>query len=107
MATISWKVDKIECINGGLGVDKLIDKVYYSVLAEETVGGVKHEGITQGFASIRPAGDNFVAFNDLDEATVISWVWDNGVDKQLAENEVLNQIERKKALPSIITEFPW
>lgn len=107
MINIAWKVEKIECLQNSLGVDKLVQKVWYSVQGTETVDGITYEGHTEGFASITPTGDDLVSFNSLDEETVISWVWANGVDKVLAEDQVVRQIESKKAPDTIITEFPW
>ena len=107
MANITWKVEKLECIENGFGVDKLIQKVYYAAIGEETVNGVKYEGRTDGFANITPESSNLVSFADLDESTVIAWVWNNGVSKELAEKEVLRQIDTKKSTSPIITEFPW
>lgn len=104
---ITWKVEKVECLKNSLGVEKLIQKVWYKVLGEETVNGVIHTGQTDGFASISPIGDNFLPFEDLTEDTVIAWCWQNGVDKDVLEGEVTRQVLSKITPQTEIINSPW
>jgi len=105
--TITWKVEKMECLKGGCGVDNLVQKVWYKVLGEEIVDGETYTGRTEGFVSITPVGPEFSNFEDLFEEVIIQWCWDNGISRAAAEAEVTRQIEEKKAAVKVIIENPW
>ena len=47
-----------------------------------------------------------VAYADLTEATVLGWIWANGVDKDATEAALEAQIELKKN-PVQATGVPW
>ena len=47
-----------------------------------------------------------VAYADLTEATVLGWIWANGVDKDATEAALAAQIELKKN-PVTATGVPW
>lgn len=107
MTTITWKVEKMECIDGGLGADKLVQKVWYTVNATETVDGETYTGQTDGFVEIKPVGETFTPYADLTEETVIQWCWDNGIDQITAEQVVADQVAKKKNPVSVVVESPW
>jgi hypothetical protein len=105
--SIVWKVDKIECQVGHYGIDRFISKIWYSVTATGTDGEISATGATEGFASIQPIGDEFSQLDDLTEAQVVSWLWDNGVDRVSAETEVTRQVNEKLYPAVIIIDSPW
>jgi hypothetical protein len=47
-----------------------------------------------------------VDYADLTEATVLGWIWANGVDKDAVEASLAAQIEAKKN-PTTATGVPW
>ena len=51
-------------------------------------------------------GTPIVAYADLTEATVLGWIWANGVDKDATEAALAAQIELKKN-PVTATGVPW
>ena len=51
-------------------------------------------------------GTPTVPYTDLTEATVIGWIWANGVDKNATEAALAAQIELKKN-PVQATGVPW
>jgi hypothetical protein len=51
-------------------------------------------------------GTPTVAYADLTEATVLGWIWANGVDKDATEAALAAQIELKKN-PVTATGLPW
>lgn len=53
-----------------------------------------------------PSGTPEVAYEDLTEATVLSWVWANGVDKEATEAALAANIEAQKT-PATATGTPW
>jgi len=53
-----------------------------------------------------PSGTPEVAYNTLTEATVLGWVWANGVDKEATEAALAANIAAQKA-PVTATGTPW
>jgi hypothetical protein len=53
-----------------------------------------------------PSGTPEVAYEDLTEATVLGWVWANGVDKEATEAALAANIAAQKA-PVTATGTPW
>jgi hypothetical protein len=47
-----------------------------------------------------------IAYADLTQATVLGWVWANGVDKQATEAALAQNIELQKN-PVTATGVPW
>ena len=59
---------------------------------------------SMGFAS--PNGD-FIAYPDLTEATVLGWIWANGVDKAEVEANVARELDAKINPPTVVKPLPW
>ena len=53
-----------------------------------------------------PNGTPTVAYADLTEATVLGWIWANGVDKDATEAALAAQIAEQKA-PKTARGLPW
>lgn len=53
-----------------------------------------------------PSGTPTVAYEDLTEATVLEWVWANGVDKEATEAALAANIDAQKT-PATATGTPW
>lgn len=51
-------------------------------------------------------GELSVPYEQLTEATVLSWVWASGVDKEATEAAVAAQIEAQKN-PKVAAGLPW
>ena len=51
-------------------------------------------------------GTPTVDYADLTEATVLGWIWANGVDKDAVEASLAAQIEEQKA-PKTARGLPW
>ena len=53
-----------------------------------------------------PDASDFVPFADLEEATVLSWIHANGVDKDEIEANLATRMEAAKN-PPVISGVPW
>ena len=58
------------------------------------------------YASCSFDGELSIPYESLTEATVLSWVWASGVDKEATEAAVLAQIEAQKN-PVQVSGLPW
>jgi len=53
-----------------------------------------------------PSGTPEIAYSALTEATVLGWVWANGVDKDATEAALAAKIQAQKT-PATATGTPW
>jgi hypothetical protein len=53
-----------------------------------------------------PSGTPEIAYSALTEATVLGWVWANGVDKNATEAALAAKIQAQKT-PATATGTPW
>lgn len=103
MSEITWKVAALECApleNGNVNVVKTVHW--------------RCEGVDEQFAgsvystcSLPAPLEQFTAYEDLTEATVFSWIWANGVDKDATEAAVNAQIELQKNPVVVTPVLPW
>jgi hypothetical protein len=54
-----------------------------------------------------PDPESFIDFDDLTLAQVLNWVYASGVDKQVTEDAVAQQIENQINPPVIMPPLPW
>jgi hypothetical protein len=52
-------------------------------------------------------GDPFIPYNSLTQDQVLSWVWENGVDKEETEAALQQQLDIQINPPLIIPPLPW
>lgn len=59
---------------------------------------------SMGFAS---PSDDFIAYPDLTEDTVLGWIWANGVDKAEVEANVARELDAQVNPPVVAKPLPW
>jgi hypothetical protein len=101
MAT--WTISTLESntADGGVIV------AHWRVTEEETVGENTYSASSYGTVGFTPdaSAEGFIAYDSLDEATVLGWVQAE-VDKDAIEASLTANIEEQKA-PVTSTGTPW
>jgi len=64
-------------------------------------------GTSYGSVSFAPPSGDFTPYDQLTEAQVIGWCWDNGVDKAIIEASVEKQIADQANPPVVSLPLPW
>ena len=93
---ITWKITQLD--------RKTADG--FVTTAHWTCTGEDGEISASVYASCVFEGELTVPYEQLTEATVLSWVWASGVDKEATEAAVAAQIEAQKN-PVTATGVPW
>jgi hypothetical protein len=95
--TTTWKITNLEHKTA----DGFVSTAHWSATA---VDGEHTATIyaTSSWADGTPT----VPYADLTEATVLGWIWENGVDKTATEAALTAQLEAKKA-PVVAHGTPW
>jgi hypothetical protein len=60
-----------------------------------------------GSIGLAAPGETFVAYPDLTEATVLGWIWSQGVDKDEVEAKVALELSALVTPPTISKPLPW
>jgi hypothetical protein len=60
-----------------------------------------------GSFNLDAPGETFVAYPDLTEATVLGWIWSQGVNKNEVEANVALQLNALVTPPTISKPLPW
>ena len=100
MATFNWQISTLEreLSDGGVIV------AHWRCTASDGDYSASSYG-TCGFSPDASAAD-FVAYDSLTEATVLGWVWADGVDKDATEEALAAKIEADKN-PVTAAGVPW
>jgi hypothetical protein len=101
----TWKINSIDCSNVD-GNQQVVRQVNLSVICanEQQVTEVQ-----TGVGLTLPQGENFIAYENLDEATVIAWAKEALGESKVKELEdaldaQFNQVESSDM---ITTPLPW
>ena len=98
MNNYTWRINAVDCYTSKDGLEKVAYNVHWSYFA--TNG--EHTASMIGVQSIgEPNPDNFVAFEDLTEETVIAWI-EAAMDVEQMQANLDKQIEDIVA-PKVVT----
>ena len=66
-----------------------------------------YSGTCYGSCSFAPPTGSFTPYEDLTEAQVLNWCYENGVDQAAIEANVSLQIENQINSPVVTLPLPW
>ena len=67
----------------------------------------QYSGTCYGSCSFQPPSSEFTPYEDLTQAQVLKWCYQNGVDKTAIEANVSAQIENQINPPVVTLPLPW
>ena len=103
-ATITWSVTAMDAYPQAEGQTNVVFTVHW------TCAGVQdtYQASVYSTCSVpAPSGSNFTPFAALTQDQVLGWVWANGVDKQVTETAVQQQINNQINPPVVTPKLPW
>jgi hypothetical protein len=103
MITLSWIIERL-LVKPTEG--SLIDVV---ITADWRCNGTQdnYSGTCYGSCSFAPPSGEFTPYDQLTEAQVLNWCYENGVDKTAIEANVTQQIENQIDPPVVTLPLPW
>ena len=109
--TILWLIERLLCKpTEGPNTDVVITADWRCNGTETTGSGdteQTYSGTCYGSCSFQPPTGSFTKYEDLTEAQVLGWCYENGVDKTAIEANVSLQIENQINPPVITLPLPW
>jgi len=103
MITLSWIIERL-LVKPTEG--SLTDVV---ITADWRCNGTQdqYSGTCYGSCSFQPPRGEFTPYEDLTEAQVLGWCYENGVDKTAIEANVTQQINDQINPPVVTLPLPW
>lgn len=104
MITYIWKINELTVVPSDLGLQDIVKSVRYSVTASE-----------DGISTIIPLSvelnsvsdpDKFIAYSDLTEDTVISWIQPM-TDMLELESRAAIELAELRSPPIVTKPLPW
>ena len=104
MTTYTWKVSQLERESS----DGYVFTAHWTVNATETVEDKTYSAGAYGSIGLERPEEDLIAFEELTEELVVSWVLDKLGEEQVVnmETSLTNQIQEQKT-PSKIQGLPW
>lgn len=104
MTTYTWKVSQLERESS----DGYVFTAHWNVNATETVEDKTYSAGAYGSIGLERPEEDLIAFEELTEELVVSWVLDKLGEEQVVnmETSLTNQIQEQKT-PSKIQGLPW
>ena len=98
MNTYSWRINAVDCYTSKDGLEKVAYNIHWSYFltdGEHTVSMIGVQSVGE------PNAENFVAFEELTEETVIGWI-EAAMDVEQMQENLANQLADKIA-PKVVT----
>ena len=104
MTTYTWKVSQLERESS----DGYVFTAHWTVNATETVEDKTYSAGAYGSIGLERPEEDLIAFEELTEELVVSWVLDKLGEEQVTnmETSLTNQIQEQKT-PSKLQGLPW
>lgn len=100
---ITWAISSLDCAPSEDGNANVVKTVHWRCTGTDG----DYTASVYATCSLPAPEDQFTAYADLTEATVLGWIWANGVDKDSAEVAVQSQIDAQKNPPIVQPALPW
>ena len=101
--TILWLIERLLVKpTEGSNTDVVITADWRCNGTDET-----YSGTCYGSCSFQPPSGSFTPYEDLTEAQVLDWCYENGVDQTAIEANVAAQIENQINPPVVVLPLPW
>ena len=104
MATaFTWSVTAMDCYPQEQGNADVVFNVHWTCVG---IDG-DYSASVINTCQIPYAGGEFTPYEDLTQEDVLSWIWANGVDKDVTEEAVAQQIQNQINPPVVTPPLPW
>ena len=109
--TISWIIERLLVKPTEGSYTDVVITADWRCNGTETTGtgdDVKtYSGTCYGSCSFAPPTENFTPYDQLTEAQVLDWCYQNGVDQKAIETNVVIQIANQINPPVVVLPLPW
>ena len=106
-AIIVWNVSQLDCLPQADGQTDVVVTAHWQCNGTQEQDGTQYNSSVYSTCSFTYTGSSFVPYSQLTLNDVLGWVWANGVDKQVTETAVQQQINNQINPPVVTPKLPW
>lgn len=104
----NWTITELQCYPQHGDYNNVVYQVHWQCVGTQDVDGSVYSKDIRSTTEISFSGSsNFISYNDITEEIALSWIWSNGVKKDLVESIVEQQINEQINPSSITLPLPW
>jgi len=103
-ATFTWAVTAMDCYPEVDGEADVVFTVHWTCSG---IDGEYSSSVYSTQAVTVDSAEPFTPYNQLTQDQVINWVWTSGVDKEVTEAAVNQQIQNQINPPVVTPPLPW
>ena len=111
LATITWTIEYMQCKPTEGSYADVVITAGWRCNGVQTVGtgefAPNFYGSSYGMVSFSAPEGTFTPYDQLTQEQVLGWVWANGVDKEVTETAVQQQINNQINPPVVTPKLPW
>lgn len=103
-----WTIDTLWVKPSEGSLSNVVITAAWRCTGQEESGGKTYRASVYSTCSFSPPDpNNFINYENLTLAEVLNWVYSSGVDQQLTEDAVAQQIQDQINPPVIMPPLPW
>jgi hypothetical protein len=104
MTTYTWTVTAMDCYPEVDGETDVVFTVHWTCSGEDS--GFTSSVYSTQSVTVDPS-EPFTPYDQLTQDQVLNWIWTSGVDKDLTETAVNQQVQNLINPPVITPPLPW
>jgi hypothetical protein len=104
----NWAITELQCYPEFAGQTNVVYIAHWRCIGTEEANGQTYTGSVQSTREINyHDSGSYTSYEDLTEELVLSWIWDNGVNKAAVEAAITQDLYLKINPPVITLALPW
>lgn len=101
--TTTWTVTAMDCYPQEGSETDVVFTVHWTCAGTDNT----YNASVYSTCSVPTPTGTFTPYADLTQEQVLNWIWANGVDKEVTEAAVVQQIDQQINPPVITPPLPW
>ena len=105
--TTLWTITAMDAYPQAQGQTDVVFNVHWTCSGTQTENNKTYSASVYSTCSVEFSGGTYTPYEDLTQEQVLGWIWNSGVDKDVTEAAVQQQIDAQ-INPTVVTPpLPW
>ena len=105
--TTTWTVTAMDAYPQAQGQTDVVFNVHWTCSGTQTEDDKTYSASVYNTCQVEFSGGTYTPYEDLTQEQVLGWIWNSGVDKDVTEVAVQQQIDAQ-INPTVVTPpLPW
>jgi len=105
--TTTWTITAMDAYPQAQGQTDVVFNVHWTCSGTQAEDDKTYSASVYSTCQVEFAGGTYTPYEDLTQEQVLGWIWNSGVDKDVTEAAVQQQIDAQ-INPTVVTpSLPW